>query len=327
MKLLIIGMVFLALSVAGVSTYLIRSFSGEENIEGLQKEAATEKKVLVAAKTIRPGEKVVDGFVRWQGWSKDSLNDKFIVIDNEKDGEKRLKEFVGSIARVLIHQGEPILADKVFKSEKAAFMSGKLDQGMRAVSFSVSPQTASAGFILPGNRIDVLMSHTIKWEKKKKSKKNKEKEESESSQGGQELAAGSETKITETILQDVKVLAINQTVDLVEGNSIAATTVTLEVTPKQAEMLITARSIGKLSMVLRSLRTPKEGDGPLGYTVDTEVSPFIQQFLASKQMVDRKTPVTKQTVVKSQPVEKKSVKRTPIKIFRGAGAGATEEAK
>ena len=162
MKSLIVGILFLALAVAGVSTYLIRSFSGEENIEELQKEAITERLVLVAAKSIHPGEMVVEGFLQWVGWSKDALNEKFIVVDNEDEGEKRIKDFAGGIARRLIIQGEPILAEKIFKSGTAAFMSGRLKSGMRAVSFNVSPKTASAGFILPGNRVDILMTHTIK---------------------------------------------------------------------------------------------------------------------------------------------------------------------
>ena len=331
MKLLIVGIIFLALSVAGVSTYLIRSFSGEKNIEGLQKEAATEKFVLVAAKTIRPGEAVVDGFIHWQGWSKDALNEKFIVVDSEEEGARRIKDFVGGIARSLISQGEPVLADKIFKSEKSAFMSGKLESGMRAVSFTVSPQTAVAGFILPGNRVDVLMSHTIKWKKIKKSKKAKEKEARQASRSSQELE-GSETKMTETILQDVKVLAINQIVDLAEGNSLAATTVTLEVTPKQAELLITARSIGKLSMVLRSLQTPREGDSPLGYTIDMEVSPFLRQYSTAKRAYNKRLSETRRGSRKSRPArggrsKSKSVKKPTLKIFRGKSSAPATEAK
>ena len=136
MKLLIVGILFLALAVAGVSTYLNRSFSGEENIEELQKEAITERLVLVAAKSIHPGEMVVEGFLQWVVWSKDALNEKFIVVDNEDEGEKRIKDFAGGIARRLIIQGEPILAEKIFKSGTAAFMSGRLKSGMRAVSFN-----------------------------------------------------------------------------------------------------------------------------------------------------------------------------------------------
>jgi len=331
MKLLIVGILFLALSVAGVSTYLIRSFSGENNIEGLQKEVATENFVLVAAKTIRPGEEVLVGFIQWQAWSKDALNEKFIVVESEEKGERRIKDFAGGIARSLINQGEPILADKIFKSEKSAFMSGKLESGMRAVSFTVSPQTAVAGFILPGNRVDILMSHAIKWKKKKKTKKEREKEARQPSRGGSELDE-SEIKMTETILQDVKVLAINQMVDLAEGNSLPASTVTLEVTPKQAELLITARSIGKLSMVLRSLQTPREGDSPLGYTIDMEVSPFLREYSAAKRAYNKRLSEARKASRQSQQArsrkgKSKSVKKPTFKIFRGKSTEAATEAK
>jgi pilus assembly protein CpaB len=320
MKLLIIGIVFLALSVAGVSTYLIRSFSGEKNIEGLQQEAAAETFVLVAARTLRPGEKVTDGSVQWQGWSKDALNEKFIVVDSKEDGEQRIKDFIGGIASSLINQGEPILADKVFKSERSAFMSGKLSRGMRAVSFTVTPQTAVAGFILPGNRVDILMSHTIKWKKQRADKDGAGKK---SRSAVRELAKN-DTRMTETILQDVEVLAINQLVDLVEGNALPAATVTLEVTPKQAELLITARSIGKLSMVLRSLKAPKDGDAPMGYTVDMDVSPFFRQYSATKRASGQRLSGTGKT---RRPVRRKSMNKTSLKIFRGQSGADAAEAK
>ena len=191
-----------------------------------------------------------------------------------------------------------------------------------------SPKTASAGFILPGNRVDILMTHTIKWKKKTKSKKDKAK--GRSSKGGQDLAVN-ETKMTETILQNVEVLAINQTVELVEGNSIPAQTVTLEVTPKQAEQLITARSMGKLSMVLRSLQTPKEGDSPLGYTVDMEVSPFFRQYSAAKKAINKNLAEAKAKAKPeppktptAEPVESKAEKKSTFKVFRGKSAGGGE---
>ena len=313
----------LAISVAGVSTYLLRSFSGEENITELQKEAATQRLVLVAAKPIRPGEAILGGFLRWQGWAKDSLNEKFIVVDTEDEGEKRIKDFTGGIARSLINQGEPILADKIFKSEKPGFMAGMLDSGMRAVSFSVTPQTASAGFILPGNRVDVLMTHAIKWKKGKKSKKEQEK--SDSSTLGKELAEN-ETRLTETILRDVKVLAINQAVDVVEGNSLPATTVTIEATPKQVEQLFTARSIGKLSMVLRSLKTPDEADSELGYTVDSDVSPFLREYSKARRMARRiraKKEIKQPDMgsMEKPPLGDEEPKSSGLKIFRGTGGG------
>ena len=336
MKLLIVGLVVLALSVAGVSTYLIKTFSGEENIEGLQQESQTQAKVLVAARPIRPGEAVTPGSLAWQAWSKDSLNEKFIVAENDKQAEKRIEDFHGGIARNAIQQGEPVLAAKIFKSDKPGVLAGMLKGGMRAVSFQVSPQTAVAGFILPGDKVDILLTHKIKWKKKKKGKrKGGQSEQEEAPKGRQEVEEATQSSMTETIMRDVKVLAINQAVDLAEGSSMAATTVTLELTPKQAELLITARAVGKLSMVLRSLHTPKDANENLTTTLDIEVSPFfsslsamrkVQKAVSVKPPQKVVAPQTKKVPTKQTPTKKK----TTIKIYRGiktggGGAEANEE--
>jgi len=206
MKILIVGLVVLALSVAGVSTYLIKSFSGQENIEGLQQEAQTTAKVLVAARPIRPGEAVTPGSLVWQAWSKDSLNEKFIVAENDKQAEKRIKDFHGGIARIAIQQGEPVLAAKIFKSDKPGVLAGMLKGGMRAVSFTVSPQSAVAGFILPRDKVDILLTHKIKWKKKKKKKKSKQSggqsEQEKARSGRQEVEDATQSSLT-----DLKILA------------------------------------------------------------------------------------------------------------------------
>lgn len=284
MKFLIVGIIVLALSVAGVSTYLIRSFSGEENIEGLQKKATTKVKVLVAAREIRPGTGVTPDALDWQDWDKDSLNEMFIVAETDKEAETLIKDFIGGTARSVISQGEPILAAKIFKSGKSGVLAGMLGKGMRAVSFPVSSQTAVAGFILPGDRVDILLSHQIAW---KKPDKSKEKGSAPPPGAGQELEAATSSKITETIMRNVTVLAINQAVDSVgeEGNNIAmpAKTVTLELTPKQAEILTTARIVGKLSMVLRSLRKSDDETEELTYTIDADISPFFAHYRALRK--------------------------------------------
>jgi len=324
MKILIIGIIVLALSVAGVSTYLIRTFAGEENIEGLQKEKATQVKVLVAARPLRPGEAVVPGSLAWQDWPKDFLNEKFVVAEDDKEAEKRIQDFHGGIARGVFHQGEPILAAKIFKSGKPGVLAGMLEGGMRAVSFVVSPQTAVAGFILPGDKVDILLTHSIKW-KKKRATRGKESGPDKSRSGGQEPEEATQTKITETIMRNVTVLAINQAVDVAQGgaSSMPAQTVTLELTPKQAEMLITARTIGQLSMVLRSLHTPEGANEDLTTTLDVEVSPFFSRFNAMKNA----RLGTKSSTPAPDPAQKK--RKRSLRIYRGTkaagdGGGATK---
>ena len=156
---------------------------------------------------------------------------------------------------------------------------------------------------------------------------------------------------TETIVRNLKVLAINAFVDFVEGNNIPAKNVTLELTPKQAELLITARTMGKLSVVLRSLETPEGETEELTYTSDVEVSPFIQnlnKILASQKAAQEKK---RQKQLQNEAAERERAeasaaeraeasaaagsrprpfrprkKKKPVKIFWG-GKGTLEEVK
>lgn len=273
MKVLIVGILVLALAVAGVSTYLIQTFSGEENIEQLQKEAQKPKiRVLVAAQDLRPGDPLRPEVLAWQVWVEEGLNSQYVVVDNEEQQAERIKEFTGSIVRHPIIKGEPILPAKIFKSDKNTFMAGVLKSGMRAVTFTVSPSTASGGFVLPGDRVDVLLTHG------KASEALRKKEQGRTKDPDAPLTVLSQT--TETIMRDVRVLAVDQLVDAPEGTTVPARNITLELTPKQAELLITARTMGKLSLVLRSLaREEGETAGP-SFTTDVEVSPFLSNINA-----------------------------------------------
>ena len=325
MKVLIVGIIVLALAVAGVSTYLIQTFSGELNVEELQKEAQKPKiKVLIAAREIRPGETITPDALAWQAWVEDSINKQFVVIENDEQAADRTEDFNGAVARYLISEGEPILAAKIFKREKSGFMAGLLKSGMRAVTFSVSPQSASGGFILPGDRIDVLLTH------------DKLRQVLKKRLGGKPAPPDEPplllSQTTETILRDVLVLAVNEVVDVVEGNSVKTNAITLELTAKQAELMITARTMGKISMVLRSLERPdNESDKP-SFTTDVEVSPFLsnlnaalEELVKRRQMAGGKKVEDKEENKVEEKVKAAPVIMTPrpvapkrvIKIYRG----------
>jgi pilus assembly protein CpaB len=222
MRLLIVGIVALALAVAGVSTYLIQSFGGEENLEELQKQAQKPQfRVLVAARILRPGEVLMPEGMTWLKWSEEALNPQFVTAATDEETVKKAKDFEGGVIRALVNQGEPILASKIFKTDdKAGFLAGVLAGGMRAVSMRASPNTATAGFILPGDRVDILMTHD-KLEKAIK-KKGFGKQKRSSKKSLKVLV-----EATETIMRDVRVIAVNQLTDLVEGQTILATTITV----------------------------------------------------------------------------------------------------
>lgn len=335
MKVLVVGIIVLALAVAGVSTYLIQTFSGEQNIEDLQKEAQKPKiRVLVASKELRPGQKLGPDNMGWQFWVDESLNPKYIVVEKDEEESAKIEEFTGSVVRDLIHEGEPILGSKVFKSDTAGFLAGVLDSGMRAVTFKVGATTGSAGFILPGDRVDILLTHSLI---RKALDKNKKGQKKNKNKGPKPLVVLKNT--TETIVLDVRVIAVNAFVDVVEGNNVAAKNVTLELTPKQAEVLITARAMGKLSMVLRSLETPEDESEKLTYTNDVEVSPFIQNInkILATQRIERQKRLQEEAAeldraeasvgVKSgSGAPKPRRKKKPVKIFWG-GKGTFGEVK
>ena len=102
MKVLIVGIVVLALAVAGVSTYLIQSFGGEENLEELQKQAEKpNSRVLIATRDLRLGEVLAPEAMAWQNWAEDAVNQQFVVVTKEDQMAPRMKDFEGSVVDAL----------------------------------------------------------------------------------------------------------------------------------------------------------------------------------------------------------------------------------
>ena len=113
MRVLIVGILVLAVAVAGIATYLIESFSGEENIEQLQKEAEIKKiRVLVANKNLSTGVVLTDDSMTWQVWVDEALNKQYVAVDEEELQGELIKEFIGGVVRRPMFEGEPILASK-----------------------------------------------------------------------------------------------------------------------------------------------------------------------------------------------------------------------
>lgn len=285
MRLLIIGFLVIALGVAGVATYLIRTYVKPPAEEVV---ATKSIKVLIAKRDIRRGDTLSSGNLAWMDWPEPSLHEKYIAVESENQEKKRMDDFTGSIARQPFATGEPILADKTFKIKRSALMAGMLDPGMRAVALTVAADTSVSGFIYPGDRVDIMLTHDKVRKAIDKTEDSAEQDEEPNvpNEGPTEelivlLFA------TETILRDVLVLAIDQAVENPEGKPLPSKTVTLAVTQKQAEILATARAMGRLSMSLRSLASPfNREDTELTSTTDVEVSPMmsnINELLANQE--------------------------------------------
>jgi len=186
--------------------------------------------VLIAKSDIGMGTAIAGQDLQWQAWPSATTGESYIT---KKDKPNAIDELNGAITRAPFTAGEPIREAKLIRANGAAgYMAAILPSGMRAVSTEISPETGAGGFILPNDRVDVILS-----KRPKDNDKN-----------------GGASPSSETILTNVKVLAIDQTVEEKNGQRVVVgKTATLEIAPRQAETLTQARQLGTLSLALRSL--------------------------------------------------------------------------
>jgi pilus assembly protein CpaB len=218
----------IAVGAGGIAAYLA---SGSDN-----KPAPTEPvaqlqtvDVLVAKSDIGLGQRVAPEDLQWQTWPAATASSTFIRRTERADATTQI---AGSIARAPFIAGEPIRELKLVKANGSGFMAAILPSGMRAISTEISPESGAGGFILPNDRVDVILS---------KRDKNPDR-------------TGPDVVNSEIILSNVRVLAIDQAPKEKDGqNTVIGKTVTLELKPEQAETLARARQTGTLALALRSI--------------------------------------------------------------------------
>jgi pilus assembly protein CpaB len=190
------------------------------------------EKVLVASAQVGIGDPV-DGQMRWQVWPKEAVTEGFITETAEPGA---IEELTGSLARLIIMPGEPIRRAKLIGKDQS-FMSSMLPAGKRAVAVEVKADTSAGGFVLPNDFVDLIMTRR------------------------QANASGGESFVTETILKNIRVLAIDQTIreDEEGGKSVVGQTATLELTPQQSEIVTVAQQMAdRLALALRSTADANE---------------------------------------------------------------------
>jgi pilus assembly protein CpaB len=186
--------------------------------------------VLVAKVDIGLGQTLTPNDMQWQTWPAATASNTFIRRNDRPDATTQI---AGSIARAPFITGEPIREAKLVKADGSGFMAAILPTGMRAVSTEISAETGAGGFILPNDRVDVLLTRREK---------------------NPNPAAGADIVVSEIILTNLRVLAIDQAPKEKEGqNSVVGKTVTLELKPEQTATLAAARQAGTLSLALRSI--------------------------------------------------------------------------
>ena len=242
MKIARVAVLAVAVGAAGGAALLAKGMlSRPEQPQAEQQAPAMEMaRVLVAANEISQGQVVTRADLRWQDWPVEAVADIFITSGNRPDA---LDDISGSIARFTVSSGEPINEIKLVRADHGGFMSAILPSGMRAISTRISPETGAGGFILPNDRVDVLLT----------------KSDDENNPG-----RGGDSYVSETVLRNVRVLAIDQTIREEDGEQVVVgKTATLELGPEQAEVLALAEQIGELSLALRSLSDSQAaGDMP-----------------------------------------------------------------
>ena len=230
-KIAVLGV---SLTAIGFSYVLLNSGQAPPPSSRIVEAAPLDRdEVLVAAHDIPMGMRIGDASVDWQAWPKGSISDQMIV---KSSSPNVLGNINGFMSRVAFVRGEPMRLDKLVKGGEGGFMSAVLPAGMRAVAIRIDSDGGSAagGFILPNDRVDVVRVYR---------------------DDVATIARGSAVMSSQTILANVRVLAVGQNVEEENGKKVVTgSNATLELDPSQAELVVLENTNGSdLHLVLRSL--------------------------------------------------------------------------
>jgi pilus assembly protein CpaB len=224
-----------------LAAMLVRGMGGQKEPDVVQvAEQISEPEIpltqiLIAASDMPMGHRISPDDLSWQEWPEAHVNETYFQAEVSPDA---ITELSGAVVRTGLFSGEPILAQKIVRTGDAGFMAAVLKEGMRAVAVEISVETAAGGFILPNDRVDVVLSYSV-----------------DVNEGDMVV----DRPATKTVLQNVRVLAIDQTfTEYGEESVVVGTTATLELKPAHAEVLMLATRMGDLSLTLRGIADAQE---------------------------------------------------------------------
>ncbi|MBW8733514.1 MAG: Flp pilus assembly protein CpaB [Asticcacaulis sp.] len=240
--------------------------------------------VLVAARPIKAGTHLSDDDLTWQDWPATTVNAAYITdksgpattpaAGTEEAAAKIVKTgqavagaaqrllgsgakaaYIGGVAREDIQQGEPILDAKVVRADAGGFMAVMLQPGMRAIAVPVSVDNTAGGFILPGDHVDILVTHQV-----------------------QRPGGNGNIDSVQPVLRNIRVLAIDQQVKTEDKPNMIGATATLEVSPNDGQALVLAKASGTLSLLLRSYADLQGPSGVVTATPAGDIQSSVRVF-------------------------------------------------
>ena len=222
-----------ALIIAGVTAFMAKSmFAGAAAPQAVaSQQVPAGPEVLVATRTLAVGTIIDAEAFRYQPWPQGLVQDAYFMRAERGADPQSL---IGTVVRNEITAGQPLTQGAIVRPGERGFLAAALGPGMRAVTVGVSATSGVAGFVFPGDRVDLVLAQEV--------------------EGGGD---GPPLRVSETIVRNIRVLAVDQRLNArdEQGNQVAQTfaTVTFEATPKIAEKIAVAQTIGQLSLSLRSL--------------------------------------------------------------------------
>jgi pilus assembly protein CpaB len=315
----------MALIAAGGTAYLARQFlaanTQTQTVEA-PKQESIQATILVADQNLPAGAVLSASSLHWQPWPEDSISPDYIVSANDNSNRADLEQqFIETVARRGIAEGTPITSQLVFRRDAPGFLAGVLEPGTRAVAVPVTAATGAAGFVLPGDHVDVMLTHDVRRDLQQSGEK-------------ETVIADSLIRYTsETIVQNLRVLAIDQRMNDFEDTAAVVRTVTLQVTPKQAQTLNVALAMGDLSVSLRSLALDEDPNEDRTFTTDLQVSPTLAYALQSRVSAEQLALVEAQAA-NARSATRQAAQKTVapssqiagarVKVYRG-GRTSTQE--
>ncbi len=233
-----VGALFIAVIAAIVARNMFAT-SSVQQVQAQPVKVEPKTKIMVAAKALPMGTILKPEDVKYAEWPEEATDATFY-----RDGAAIAGGIAGKVVKVAVMAGQPVSSASIVGPGERGFLAAVLRPGMRAVSVSVNPTSGVAGFLFPGDRVDVLLTNEITGQ------------------------SGLQVKGSETILENVRIIAVDQTTNDTDRIAGLRSTVTFEVQPKYVELINVARRLGEISLSLRPLAQTDEEKLALAGKVD-----------------------------------------------------------